>query len=257
MIDLDQLKARNNIVDVINSLVPLKKAGKNYQAYCPFHNEKSPSFTVNEQKQFFHCFGCGASGDVVGFVQDFYNVDFLEASKILGGEHDDLHNIQAAVQKRPARINLPLDKTPHDINKINDFLDNKCELMNGCYFYGAYQAVKLTDINGNIVSCALIQGKGFENKWFNKEFIYGSCAIFGEIKKDSITHLCESYQDAMKVFLDGNGCSICFFDSLNLHFIVTELKRTTTNIVVIASTNEVIDKADDLNLLNCSYYGES
>lgn len=256
MIDIDQLKARNNIVDVINSLVPLKKAGKNYQACCPFHSEKSPSFTVNEQKQFYHCFSCGASGDVVGFVQDFYNVEFIEAAKILGGEHDELHNIQSAAQQRPARINLPMSEKPHDINKINEFLDNKCELVNGCYFYSAYQAVRLTDINGNIVSCALIQGKGFENKWFNKKFIYGSCVIFGEIQKDGITHLCETYQDAMKVYLDGNGCSVCFFDPLNLFFIADSVKRLTKNIIVIADTDETVFQCDKLNLIDCKYYGE-
>ncbi|MGD9255381.1 MAG: CHC2 zinc finger domain-containing protein, partial [Chromatiales bacterium] len=59
---IDQLLSRIDIVDVIEKRVPLKKAGKEYQACCPFHTEKTPSFTVSQQKQFYHCFGCGAHG---------------------------------------------------------------------------------------------------------------------------------------------------------------------------------------------------
>ena len=61
---VEEIKERCNIVDVIGSVVSLKKAGNNYKGCCPFHKEKTPSFVVSESKQFFHCFGCGASGDV-------------------------------------------------------------------------------------------------------------------------------------------------------------------------------------------------
>lgn len=70
---------RVDIVDVINSHVPLKKSGANYVARCPFHLEKTPSFSVSRKKQFFHCFGCGASGNVIGFLMDFNRLDFVEA----------------------------------------------------------------------------------------------------------------------------------------------------------------------------------
>lgn len=62
---IDDLLARTDIVELIDHRVPLKKAGKNYQACCPFHNEKSPSFTVSSDKQFYHCFGCGAHGNAI------------------------------------------------------------------------------------------------------------------------------------------------------------------------------------------------
>ncbi len=65
---IDELLARTNIVDIINSRVKLKKAGQNYQACCPFHNEKTPSFSVSPKKQFYHCFGCGAHGNVITFI---------------------------------------------------------------------------------------------------------------------------------------------------------------------------------------------
>lgn len=76
---IDDLLARVDIVDLIDSHVPLKKAGVNYVARCPFHSEKTPSFSVSRSKQFFHCFGCGASGNSISFLMDFSHLDFVEA----------------------------------------------------------------------------------------------------------------------------------------------------------------------------------
>ncbi|MEI6133129.1 MAG: DNA primase [Bacillota bacterium] len=76
---IDELLVRVDIVDLIDSHVPLKKTGANYVARCPFHVEKSPSFSVNRNKQFFHCFGCGASGNAISFLMDFSHLDFVEA----------------------------------------------------------------------------------------------------------------------------------------------------------------------------------
>lgn len=83
----DELKAQLNIVDIIGREVALKKSGSNYMGLCPFHNEKTPSFSVNEGKQFFHCFGCGKSGDVIGFVQEYYKLPFMEAVEKLAAEN--------------------------------------------------------------------------------------------------------------------------------------------------------------------------
>lgn len=76
---IDELLVRVDIVDLIDSHVPLKKTGANYVARCPFHVEKTPSFSVNRHKQFFHCFGCGASGNAISFLMDFSHLDFVEA----------------------------------------------------------------------------------------------------------------------------------------------------------------------------------
>ena len=76
---IDELLARVDIVDVIDSRVQLKKTGREYQACCPFHNEKTPSFTVSPDKQFYHCFGCGAHGTALGFLMDYEHMDFVEA----------------------------------------------------------------------------------------------------------------------------------------------------------------------------------
>ena len=80
---IDNLIARVDIVDLIDARIPLKQAGKNYQARCPFHNEKSPSFSVNREKQFYHCFGCGASGNAISFLMDYERQTFVEAVETL------------------------------------------------------------------------------------------------------------------------------------------------------------------------------
>ena len=84
---IEEFKSQINIVDVIGRVVPLKRAGANYKGVCPFHNEKTPSFVVSEQKQIFTCFGCGATGDVIGFTKRFYNLDFPEAVDKLAKEY--------------------------------------------------------------------------------------------------------------------------------------------------------------------------
>ena len=77
---INDILAKADIVDVVNSRVKLKKAGtNNYQACCPFHHEKTPSFTVSKSKQFYHCFGCGAHGNAIGFLMEYDKLEFLEA----------------------------------------------------------------------------------------------------------------------------------------------------------------------------------
>ncbi len=80
---IQQLLARVDIVDVVDKHVKLKKTGQNYSACCPFHNEKTPSFSVSPLKQFYHCFGCGVSGNAVGFLMEYSGMDFRDAVKDL------------------------------------------------------------------------------------------------------------------------------------------------------------------------------
>ncbi|MBI3853467.1 MAG: DNA primase [Verrucomicrobia bacterium] len=94
---LEQVRSASDIVDVIGSYVPLKRAGANFVALCPFHREKTPSFNVNPHKQIFHCFGCHKGGDVFTFVKEFESIDFPEAVKRLAER---------------AKIPLDFEKTP-------------------------------------------------------------------------------------------------------------------------------------------------
>jgi DNA primase len=88
---IEQIAAANDVVEVIGAYFPLKRAGTNFKALCPFHQEKTPSFTVSPQRQTFHCFGCGVGGSVFRFVMEYEHIDF-----------------PAAVRKLAARVNIPI-----------------------------------------------------------------------------------------------------------------------------------------------------
>ncbi len=94
---IEQIRQASDIVDVVGGYIPLKKAGTNFRALCPFHREKSPSFNVVPAKQIFHCFGCGKGGDVFRFVQDYEGLNFIEAVRRLAER---------------ARIPLEMDNDP-------------------------------------------------------------------------------------------------------------------------------------------------
>lgn len=85
---INDLLARTDIIDLIDARVKLKKQGKNWHACCPFHNEKSPSFTVNGEKQFYHCFGCGAHGNAIDFLMNYDKLEFVETVEELAAMHN-------------------------------------------------------------------------------------------------------------------------------------------------------------------------
>jgi DNA primase len=103
---IDELLARIDIVDVIDARVPLKKAGKNLHACCPFHNEKTPSFTVSPDKQFYHCFGCGAHGTAIGFLMEYDQLSFPEAIQELADQVGMTVPTTQSVNLSPAKQNL-------------------------------------------------------------------------------------------------------------------------------------------------------
>ena len=82
---VDDLIARADIVEVLGRRIQLKKAGREFKACCPFHDEKTPSFTVSPAKGFYHCFGCGAHGTALGFLMEHDHMSFVEAVESLGG----------------------------------------------------------------------------------------------------------------------------------------------------------------------------
>ena len=110
---IDDLLSRTDLVELIDNRVKLKRAGKNYVACCPFHQEKSPSFTVSPDKQFYYCFGCGASGNAVGFLMDFDRLGFVEAledlAKINGIEVPREQQDFAQPQDNHSKLYLALD----------------------------------------------------------------------------------------------------------------------------------------------------
>jgi len=104
---IDDLLNRIDIYDVVSPRVSLKKAGKDFSGLCPFHNENTPSFTVSQQKQFYHCFGCGKSGSAIGFLMEFEGLDFVDAVKDLAQQAGvEVPLIQVNKQRQHERNNL-------------------------------------------------------------------------------------------------------------------------------------------------------
>ena len=127
---IDEIKSKVNIVDVIGREVPLKQSGSNFKGLCPFHNEKTPSFMVNEQKQIFNCFGCGEKGDVIRFIQRFNNMEFMEACEKLAEEY----NVE--IPQHGSRKKVDLSHF-YEINAIaaRFFFDNLTKRANPGYTY--------------------------------------------------------------------------------------------------------------------------
>ena len=117
---IDDLISRSDIVEVINARVPLKRKGREYTACCPFHNEKTPSFTVSESKQFYYCFGCHAKGNVIGFLMDYEHLSYIEAIEALAAD---------------AHVDVPHENTgfagknKQDKQPLYDILKQACDLF--------------------------------------------------------------------------------------------------------------------------------
>jgi len=117
---INDLIARTDIVDLIDARVKLKKQGKNYHACCPFHNEKTPSFTVNGEKQFYHCFGCGAHGNALDFLMNYDKLDFVESVEELA----TMHNLEVPYEagNGPSQIERHQRQTLYQLmTGLNDF----------------------------------------------------------------------------------------------------------------------------------------
>ena len=106
---IDDIVARSDIVEIIGARVPLKKSGREFKACCPFHNEKSPSFWVSPDKQFYHCFGCGAHGTVIGFLMQYEKMEFIDAMADLA---------QRAGLEMPREAQGPRDPGSVDLHQI-------------------------------------------------------------------------------------------------------------------------------------------
>ncbi len=99
---IEEIRQNNDIIDIISQYVHLKRSGRNYFGLCPFHNEKSPSFSVSPDKQIFHCFGCGVGGNVFTFLTKIEGINFVEA-------------VQTLAQR--ANISLPILENNSDSRK--------------------------------------------------------------------------------------------------------------------------------------------
>ena len=143
----DELRQRLSLVDVISRRVPLIKRGQNYWGCCPFHNEKTPSFSVSEEKGFYHCFGCGEHGDIISFVMKSENIEFKDAIKELA----DMAGLKMPEIKQ---------KTPQQIEAEESYInitENACKI---------YQDLLFQDIGKHALS--YIKNRGFSDDMIKK-----------------------------------------------------------------------------------------
>lgn len=152
---IDEIAGKINIVDVIGRYVPLKKQGQNFIGLCPFHNEKTPSFSVSQNKQIFHCFGCGAGGNVFRFLMDIEHMSFPEAVKKLADE---------------TGVKLPEKKLTEKEKKI--FAKRQSLLLCNKYAAFFYQAV-LHSPNGKVYK-KYLEKRGISEE-IQKKFQIGAC----------------------------------------------------------------------------------
>ncbi len=130
---IDDLLARTDIVELVDARVPLKKAGKNYQACCPFHNEKSPSFTVSHDKQFYHCFGCGEHGNAISFLMEFDRLDFVDAIEELASHCGvevvrEENNASPAEQRRQQQVYQQKQDDYELMSKVSRFFQHQLKV---------------------------------------------------------------------------------------------------------------------------------
>jgi len=142
---IDDLLSRTDIVDIIENRVTLKKAGKNYSGLCPFHKEKSPSFSVSPDKQFYYCFGCGAGGNAISFITDFENIPFPQAI-------EDLAKLAGLEIPQDNSVQRKNDKSYQDQFKILDLAAAfyQAQLKNSSEKSNAINYLKGRGLDGDI-----------------------------------------------------------------------------------------------------------
>ena len=219
---LSDIKHSHNIVDVIGRYVALKKSGKEYTGLCPFHGEKTPSFSVSEQKQQYFCFGCGAGGDAIKFVMDFSGLSFKEACKELGADVE-LMPLDAVKRNQEANARIQHWNYPPDHceerQKAKAFVDsNTPEDKNGLLVYrGMYFAIE--NCFGDVLNIAKVTDK--------VEFLAGGVSYSGFTKitkkADSKKYLLVvDLYDAIKISNKHNvNVLICWSDH-NMRHIFTK-----------------------------------
>ncbi|MBI5274724.1 MAG: DNA primase [Chlamydiales bacterium] len=115
---LQNLRDKINLIEVISSYIPLKRSGSSHKALCPFHNEKNPSFLVQQGEKHYHCFGCGAHGDAIAFLMNYLNMSFVEAIDTLAEKYDVILEKMEGKQDKPSKNTQGLKDV---LNKISRF----------------------------------------------------------------------------------------------------------------------------------------
>lgn len=246
LIPQDQIdRANYDILSVIDIRITLKKTGKNWSACCPFHKEKSPSFTVNEEDGFYYCFGCGASGNAIGFVMEYDNLSFPAAVEAING------NMPASVTPEMVRKRVAQDRTV----KPSDHTENpeqaktllaKCKdeethmhlLKNNTAPHDTVKTLKgnliveLHNMAGELVNLAAIQADG-SAKYSAGGISYGAVATIEPVgEHDGSVILTMDYAEAWRLWWSRKGQSrvLCAMSYENLKWMADKQRERFTHI---------------------------
>lgn len=237
-------RANEDIVSVISGHLPgLKKSGKNWSACCPFHKEKSPSFSVSSDKGMFYCFGCGAGGDAVQFVMEYQNCDFRTAVQSILGEItlEDRAPSRAPIVRA---IQCSLPGHAEDRERTANFLSqciqaeqhmylarNNTAPSGKCLALKGSLIVPLINNIGEEVNAAAITSKGISYAAGNPSF--GSTAILeAECEPDGKTILCIDYAHAWRIWWAQSGASkvLCAMSADNFRWMLANCKDRFTHV---------------------------
>lgn len=240
-------RANEDIVGVIRGYLPdLKKTGKNWSARCPFHQEKSASFTVSEGKEMFYCFGCGAGGDAVKFVMDHQGLSFRDSVQSILGELN-LESSDAAPRKpiiRATRCNLPghaedREKSAAILSRCQPTEQHKYLMQNNtasnvqCLNLKGSLIVPLINNIGETTNAAVISSKDITYAAGNPSF--GSTAILEPAfayHHDGKTIICIDYAHAWRIWWAQSGRSrvLCAMEFENFNWMLANCKERFTHI---------------------------
>ena len=237
MNNLSDIKHQHNIVDIIGQYLPLKKSGHNYFACCPFRGEKTPSFTVDENKQFYHCFGCGAHGDVISFLVEYSGLEFVEACQALGAEAEVMPTAKVKANIKRAK-NAPSISLPPD-----DFRDpEQCaEIMEISSYTGA-KPIPHYEINGD-KWVKIIDWNGVAVNMFDGfEFIAGGISYGAftpiKVKENKNFMLCVDTKDAIDISAKYKVNVLICYTSHNMKYVYKSGKNKAKLLPVIRKQDD-------------------
>lgn len=237
-------RANADIVAVIGKYIPLKKTGKNWSACCPFHQEKSPSFSVSEAKEMFYCFGCGASGDAVSFVQQHTGCSFREAVESINGrlELSTCGYQASAPPVRAVRCSLPghaespekalrATERAESVRQHAYLLRNNTSPCGDVLQLNGSLIVPLFNNLGEQVNAAAITSDGIRYAAGKPSF--GSTAVLEpSAASDGITIICADYAYAWRIWWKQGGRSrvLCTMEPENLSWMLANCKDRFTHV---------------------------
>lgn len=237
--------ANDDILSVIQGYMPdLKKTGKNWSACCPFHNERSASFTVEPGKGFFYCFGCGASGKAVDFVMQHQGMSFPDAVKSIVGDITKFAS-QAPRRNTPKAIRCSLPGSAENVERATEYLRsvgaqpshlyftrNNTAPMHGCFSMKSRLIIPLINNIGETVNVASMSADG-DVKYIAGKPSFGAAAVLNpEGEHDGKRILCVDYAHAWRIWWAQRGKSrvLACLDADNFRWMLSNCRDHFTHI---------------------------